>query len=204
MAGPAPAAPRSTQKAPSSRPGLLRASAITILALIILAGLAVIIIWLVIRPRRLEYTIEDGSIHGFDLKYNHLNASFDFVIRAYNPNKKVSVYYDSVEVDVSYDDQTLAMDVVEPFFQPHRNVTHFQVKPVARLVPLLGSVSRDLRLEKSSGGVELAVRVKARIRFKVGMWKSTKRTLRVTCSPVVVHLSSSSKVFDRVYCDIDL
>ncbi|XP_010267311.1 PREDICTED: uncharacterized protein At1g08160-like [Nelumbo nucifera] len=200
MAG--PASRSSAQKAPSSRSGLLRCIAITILVLVVLTGLAVLIIWLVVNPRRFQYTIEDGLVHGFDLNHNHLNASFDFAIRAYNPNSKVSLYYDSIEVYVAYDDQTLAMDVVKPFFQPHRNATRLEVKPVARSVPLLDSVSEDLRLEKTSGDVELVVRVKARIRFKVGAWKSTKCTMKATCSPVVLHLSSS-KVFDRTYCDED-
>ncbi|KAH7837664.1 hypothetical protein Vadar_016454 [Vaccinium darrowii] len=182
---------------------LVRTIAIVLLALIVLVGLSVLIIWLAVRPKKLVYTIEDGSIHGFNLTNNHLNATFNFVIRSYNPNTKVSFYYDEVEVSVSYDDETVAFNTVDPFFQPRRNVTHLGVKLVAQDVGLFGAVAKDLRLERSAGEVELDVRVKAKIRFKVGVWKSRHRTMWILCSPTLVHFSSS-KSFERTYCDIDL
>ncbi|KAF8396497.1 hypothetical protein HHK36_018120 [Tetracentron sinense] len=199
--------PRSTSGSPRAIPSkqakLLNCIAITILSLIVLVGLIVLIIWLVVRPKGLAYTIEEGSIHGYDLKDNRLNATFDFVLRSSNPNGKVSLYYDYIKVSVSYDDETIAFDLVEPFFQPRRNVTRYEVKPVARSVPLMGSLAKNIRRERSSGKFVFEVRVKARIRFKVGIMKLRRRTLRVLCSPVVVHMSSS-KGFDWTRCDIDL
>lgn len=183
---------------------LVRAIAILLLALIVLVGVTVLIIWVAVKPKKLVYTIEDGSIHGFNLtNNNHLNATFNLVIRSYNPNSKVSIYYDKVEVFISYDDETVAFNTVDPFFQPRRNVTHLGVKLVAQDVALFGAVAKDLKLEKSAGEVELDVRVKAKIRFKVGVWKSRHRTMRILCSPTMVHFSSS-KTFERTYCDIDL
>lgn len=174
-----------------------------LLALIILVSLAVLIIWLTVKPKRLIYTIEDGSIHGYNLTNNQLKANFDFILRAYNPNTKLSIYYDKMEVSVYYDDQTVAFDTVSPFFQPHRNVTRLGLKLVAKDVTLFQSAAKDLSLEKSSGEVELDVKVKARIRFKVKAWKSRRRTMRVSCKPVLVHFSSS-KGFERSFCDVDL
>lgn len=202
MAPPAPAPPPPQQAARPRYSRLLRLISIIILALIVLLGLAVLIIWLAVKPKGLIYVVEDGSIHGFRLSNNHLNATFDFVMRAYNPNKKVSIYYDSMEVSVAYDDQNLASNGVQPFYQGHRNATRLDVKLVAQSLVLSGSVSKDLQLEKSSGKVELEVKVKARIRFKVGIWKSKHRTLRVFCLPVV-HFSPH-KDLERTYCEIDL
>ncbi|KAJ9699339.1 hypothetical protein PVL29_008103 [Vitis rotundifolia] len=196
----APPAPQSQLAARRSK--LLRLIAIIILALIVLVGLVVLIIWLVVKPKGLAYDIENGSIHGFSLSDNHLNATFDFVLRAYNPNRKVAIYYDSMQVSVAYDDQTVASNGVQPFFQRHRNVTRLEVQLVAQSLLLSGPVSKDLQRERSSGKVELEVRVKARIRFKVGTWKSKHRTLRVFCLPVV-HFSSH-KDFGRTKCEIDL
>ncbi|XP_059431106.1 uncharacterized protein At1g08160-like [Corylus avellana] len=191
---------------PAGRSGhskLLRCIAVVLLTLIVLVGLAVLIIWLSVRPRRLVYTVEDGSIRNFNLNNNHLNASFDFVIRSYNPNSKVSVFYDSIEVSTLYEDKTVAYKVVDPFFQSHRNVTRLELKLAAQYVALVGSTARDLRLEKSTGDIELTVLLKAKIRFKLGTWKSKHRTLRVWCSPVLVHLSGYKK-FERTYCDPEL
>ncbi|KAI4322337.1 hypothetical protein L6164_022042 [Bauhinia variegata] len=202
MAHPNP--PTQPQAAKPRQRSLLRCIAIVILALIVLVGIAVLIIWLVVKPKHLEYSVENASIHDFNLTdANHLYANFDFSIRAYNPNSKVSVYYDSVELSVLYEDQTLATNAVAPFYQPHKNVTRLQLRLAAQTVALYGSVPKDLRHDKSSGVIELDVWVRARIRFKVGLWKSDHRTLRIFCSPVLLHFSNS-KGFERTHCDVEL
>ncbi|KAH7561139.1 hypothetical protein ACOSP7_016269 [Xanthoceras sorbifolium] len=183
--------------------GLFRCITIFFLALIVIVGVTVMAIWLVIRPKRLIYTIDNGSIHNFNLTNNHLDSTFNFVIRAHNPNGRASIYYESIEVSVAYNDQNVAFNTLEPFRQPTRNITRLETRLVAQNAALSGSASRDLKRERSLGKVELDVHVKAKIRFKVGIWKSRRRTLKVLCSRVVVPFSSSKK-FERTDCDIDL
>ena len=182
---------------------ILRYIAIVLLVLIVLVGLAVLITWLIIKPKRFVYTIEEGSIKNYNLTKNHLNSTFEFALRSYNPNSKISIYYDSIEASVEYDDQTIAFEVVDPFFQPHRNVTRLDLKLTAQYVPLSGSNSKDIALERSSGEIEIAVMLKARIRYKVGMWKSKDRILIIWCSPVRVRFSRPNN-FERTYCDTEL
>lgn len=186
------------------RKGLLSHIAIFLLGLIVIVGVAVLILWLIVKPKRLVYTIEGASIHNYNLSNNsHLNSTFDFTIRAYNPNGRASIYYDSIEVSVAYESQNIAFTTLEPFHQPTRNVTHLEANLVAQNIAVSKSISNDLKHDKSNGHVELDVRVKAKIRFKVGLWKSDHRTLRVICSPVTVRFSSS-KNFERTDCEIDL
>lgn len=182
----------------------LRSIAIFFLAVIVLVGIAILTIWLVLKPKRLVFSVEDAQIHGFNIaKDNHLNATFDFVVRSYNPNTKVSIYYDKVESGVWYDDQILAYNVHDSFYQRHRNVTRLHIKFGAHSTALLGSVPSDLKLERSSGEIELSLRLKARIKFRVGDWKSGHRTLNIFCSPVLVRFSKS-KTFERTPCDVEL
>ena len=94
---------------------ILRYIAIVLLVLIVLVGLAVLITWLVIKPRRIVYTVEKASIKHYNLTKNQLNATFEFSIAASNPSSKISIYYDSIEASVEYDDQTIAFEVVDPF-----------------------------------------------------------------------------------------
>ncbi|XP_008803434.2 uncharacterized protein At1g08160-like [Phoenix dactylifera] len=185
------------------RPKLLRCIAITAVVLLILAGLAILIFWLVVRPAPLGYSVDDASIHGFNLTANQLSASFNLTLRADNPNHRVGVYYDSIDVAVWCSDQLVAFSGVAPFYQGHRNVTTIEVDPVAKSVPLLTSVADNIKHDRSAGVVELEVRVRASIRFKVGLAKTKHYTLTADCSPVVVHLSKSAR-FQRTYCDVDI
>lgn len=193
MAGP----PQPPSRAGPSR--ILRFVALFIVALIVLVGLAVLIIWLTIRPKRLSYTVESASVHNFDMTDTQLNASFSFGVRAYNPNKRVSVYYDSITATVGFGDQDLAFGVLNPFYQPHKNEQWLNINLNAQNFLLHDSVSKDLALEKAAGEMDLDLWIKARIRFKVGVWKSAHRTLRIRCSPVIVYLSKS-KTFKKTTC----
>ncbi|XP_008807076.2 uncharacterized protein At1g08160-like [Phoenix dactylifera] len=185
------------------RSNLMPCIAISALALIILACLAILIFWLIVRPAQLEYSVDDASIHGFNLTANELNATFNLTLRAENPNQRVGVYYDSVDIVVWYSDQMVAFSEVAPFYQGHRNVTTIEVDPVAKSVPLLAPVVDNLQHDRSAGAVELEVKVRARIRFKVGLAKTKHYKLTAYCSPAVVHFSSPAR-FERTYCDVHI
>ncbi|KAJ8622810.1 hypothetical protein MRB53_031340 [Persea americana] len=186
----------------TTRSRVLRCIAITALVLIIAIAAIVLILWLVVRPAQVTYTVEDGSIHDFNVKNTTLNATFDFSIRAHNPNSKVAIYYDYINLSVWFDDQMIASKDVPPFFQPHRNATRLEVEAMTRSMPLMSSVARNIDHHKLSRGLEVEVRLRARIRFKVGRWKSRKYHARVYCSPVVLYHDPSK--FDRTYCDVDI
>ncbi|GAV89242.1 LEA_2 domain-containing protein [Cephalotus follicularis] len=189
-------------RAPPPRHHVLRYVAIALLALIVIVGIAVLIAWLIVKPKRFVYTIEDGSVNNFKLANNHLNSTIDFILWAENPNRRISVYYDSIHVSVVYEDQTIGFNMVEPFHQPHQNVTRLGVTVVAQNLALSKSSYKDLWIDKSSRRLELDVHVKAKIRFKVGLLQTKHRTLRLLCSPVIATFSSKSSEITK--CDIDV
>ncbi|KAI3679459.1 hypothetical protein L2E82_51370 [Cichorium intybus] len=190
---------------PPTRSKLVRLIAIVLLALIVLVGLVILIVWLTIKPKKLVYSIDDGSIHNYNLSNgNHLNSTYNFILRAYNPNKKVSIYYDKVDIAVLYDDETLTRGTIDPFYQPKKNATRFMLNLASHDVPLPDQIARDLKVERTSGRVEMTVKLRARIRFKVGVWKSRHYHMKVSCAPIMVHFSTSSKGFQRTICDVDI
>ncbi|KAF5773468.1 putative Late embryogenesis abundant protein [Helianthus annuus] len=199
------AKPPTQNQAGQTHSKLIRLIAIIFLALIVLVGLTILIIWLTIKPKKLVYSIDDASIHNYNLSNtNHLNATYNFILRAYNPNKKVSVYYNKVDIDVLYDDETVSRGTIDPFHQPKRNATRFKLNLASHDVSLTNGIAHDLKAERSSGQVEMVVKLKARIKFKVGAWKSRHYHMKVTCAPIMVHFSSSSKGFQRTTCDVDI
>lgn len=99
----------------------------------------------------------------------------------------------------------IALTETSPFFQSHRNITRLDVEAVTNSTQLQDQVAKDLKHDKSSGNVGLEVRVRGRIRFKVGVVKSKRYKLRVYCTPVNAGFSPNSATsFDRVYCDVEI
>lgn len=184
---------------------LCRCIAISLLTLLIIVGIVVLIIWLVLRPHKMSYSIENSSIHDYNLtNNNHLNANFKFTLRAYNPNKRVSIYYDYIEVKLFFNSQPIAFNnIVEPFYQPHRNVTHLNVSLPVNDVAIYGDIARDFKTQRSGGEVEVEMKIKAKIRFKVGAWKSGHRKLKILCTPRV-NFSNSRKNSKSFPCDVDI
>ncbi|RWW09940.1 hypothetical protein GW17_00026540 [Ensete ventricosum] len=175
----------------------MRGAAITALVLTVLVGLVVLVFWLFLPPKPLEYTIDDAHIRGFNITAHALNAVFDLRLRSYNRNTRASVYYDAMEVTVWYGEQMVAISRVAPFYQPRHYVQTITVSSTAQSTPLLGPVEKNLRRNESAGELELEVRARARIRFAVGAVKKHYK-LKAYCAPVVVRCIPSSH-FDRVY-----
>ncbi|XP_062104556.1 uncharacterized protein At1g08160-like [Humulus lupulus] len=178
-----------------------------VLVLIVVAGVAVLIIWPVLNPKRLVYSVEDSSVPYFHISNDnhHLNASFNFTVRSYNPNSRISIYYDSIQYELSYHDQALAVGAVDPFFQPKDNATRFSLTADTaaaskqRLI-IPSSISADLKLQKKLGKkVGLDLNLNGKIRFKVGVWKSSHRTLTIVCPSVWVDFSEF-KTFSETNC----
>ncbi|KAK1291082.1 hypothetical protein QJS10_CPB18g01716 [Acorus calamus] len=177
------------------RPTLLRCVVFTILAIIILVGLAVLVTWLVIRPTKIEYAVENATIAHYNLtSKDALNATFDVSLVAYNPNRRVSIYYEQVEFSVWYADQ-----------MPRQNVTRLDFEAAAKGVRLMkGDVAGQMRRERSGGRIYIEVMMKARVRFRVGSWRSKHYTMRVDCYPVTVRFGRWNKPFERTDCEVDL
>ncbi|XP_074561917.1 uncharacterized protein At1g08160-like [Curcuma longa] len=191
---------------PSSRPSVLRCCAVAVLLLVVLLGLAVLVFWLAVRPKPLEFTVDGARVRGFNVSGHALDAAFDLTLSAHNRNRRVSVYYDSMEVSVWLDEQSVAAAEAAPFHQPRRNVTTLGVAAAARGAPLLAPVEKSLKRERSGGWLGLEVRVRARIRLKVGAIKTRHYVLRAYCPSVIVRFAAPSPAqeFNKVYCDVDI
>ncbi|CAA0813531.1 Late embryogenesis abundant (LEA) hydroxyproline-rich glycoprotein family [Striga hermonthica] len=202
MPPPPPPTPTVTRAAGRQHSPLLRLIFCTLLALIVFFGAVVLIIWLTVHPRKFKYSIEQGSISGFNLTRNdRLTADFQFFVRANNPNRRTSVYYDKIDATVSYDDQVLSTASLPPFHQPRRNVTQLDLHLKAAEAALYGAVARDLRMERAAREIGVDLRIRANIRLKIGVFK-IHRKLNVLCGPAIVPFNSS-KGFERVYCEVD-
>ncbi|XP_010535637.1 PREDICTED: uncharacterized protein At1g08160 [Tarenaya hassleriana] len=196
--------PMATPALPGARRrGLIFWIMAIILTLIFLGGLVVLVAWLTIKPKRLDYVILDASVQKYNLTNdNHLSATFQFTIQSHNPNHKISIYYESLELFVKFNDHTLSFDTIEPFHQPRKNVTKMEDSVVAKNVAISRSDARDLRAQTKLGRIDVDVYVRARVRFNVGIWKSSHRTAKIECSPVTVSLSNAKSRI--TYCNTSL
>lgn len=185
------------------QPQAARCMAVVLLVLIILTLIIVATVWLAVQPKKLIYSIEHSSINGYNYtRDGHLNATFHCLLRSRNPNKRVSFYFDKIDVEASYYGTALFHGNVGPFHQPVRNVTDLEVDVAANGTALHGTAAADMRMERASGNVKLEVNIVGKMRMKIGLFK-VHRTATARCGPYDVPFSES-KGFKRVTCDTDI
>eukprot|EP01018_Ginkgo_biloba_P018520 Gb_00667 [translate_table: standard] len=171
--------------------------------LIVVVGLTVLIIWLSLQPHKPKYYLDYGSVSQFKITSDGLvDTNVRFNITTRNSNRRIGIYYDRIQLFLLYDDEEIGWASLSPFYQGHKNTTFLHANVAGQLVSLHPDVSRDLKLEHSSGKVDLMLRLYARIRFKVGSWKSKHYTLKMKCKHAIMHVQGGS--FDHQKCKVDV
>ncbi|CAH9119506.1 unnamed protein product [Cuscuta europaea] len=174
-----------------------------LLALIIVSGIIVLIVWLAIRPHRPVYAIVNATVHNYNLTDhdNRLTADFNFTIKAYNRNKRTSIKYKPLQAHLYFENEQIATATAAAFRQPARNTTYFPIFLQAKNVTLYGNTAKDFKKQRTAGKVELELKFRGGVRFKTGEWKWRHRRMKVTCKPTV--MSYSSNKFKEVACHVD-
>ncbi|PHT99120.1 hypothetical protein BC332_31957, partial [Capsicum chinense] len=152
--------------------------------LIILAVIG-FILWFILRPNKVNFHISNASLTQFDynnnntLSYNlHLNVS----IR--NPNKRIGIYYDSIEARAYYHGLNFGnLTNIDPFYQGHKNTTDLDLvfKGFINSGQLGSELGSKYNEEKGNGVYEIGLRMYMRIRLKFWWIKSKKIKPMIKC-----------------------
>lgn len=175
------------------RPAFVRSFVITMIALAIIFGVILFVFWLVVRPRVPEFSLTSLSVSNFSTNNSQLTANWDARLQAYNPNKKMSVYYDDVDSAISYDSVRLSQTQMPPFNQGTRNQTELNAK-FAVVGSYIGNKALNgINSDRSGGSVKFDFRLEALARFKYRGWRLRRKWVRVWCDDVAVSLSSNNQ-----------
>lgn len=161
--------------------------------IVIVAGLAVLIIYLVYRPRLPKFDISTATLNAAYIDMGYLlNADLTILGNFSNPNKKVSVDFSYVIMNLYYESNLLATRYVEPF-TAHRGQSVFEdIHMVTSQVRLPIAQSQDLTTQMNSGRVNFDVKGLFRARSNLGgllrysYWLYSHCTITVTGPPTGV------------------
>eukprot|EP00250_Pteridium_aquilinum_P008955 c18336_g1_i1 orf=430-1314(+) len=165
--------------------------------IIFILGIAALVLYLVLQPKAPDFSVTDATIAAFNLTAAplsadntspgaslYLNADVTFDVRAENPNKKIGIYYDEVDVTLFYEDAKIGTGSIPAFYQGHKNTTllylHMKGQDVG-LTPSLGS-SLQTTLKNADATVLLHSKTLAQVRIKIGSWKSRAAKFQVDCT----------------------
>jgi len=176
-----------------------------------LIAVAAFVFWLIFRPNQLKFYANDAQLTEFTFnpanQTLYYNLNLDLAIR--NPNKRIGIYYDNIEVRALYEGQRFSSINLPTFYQGHKNTTTFDnvVLKGQNLLLLGNDEVGEYNEHRTSGTYDIDVKLYLRLRFKVGWVKTSKFKPKIHCElklPLNANgTTSSGTAFKPTRCDYD-
>lgn len=177
----------------SQRSSFLRQFMTALLLALLILGAISLLFHFVLRPPLLEFRVTGATVSAINSSDAELWASWNISIVAKNSDRKLSVYYDRLEVAVLYGDAFLLSEIQLPVLDQGKNN---QTQVNARLAVGGANVGKDIvrgiLRDKSRGVVSFRVRIMALATFRCGEWLTRSRLVKADCNRIDFGFSSSS------------
>ncbi|KAF7805744.1 NDR1/HIN1-like protein 1 [Senna tora] len=161
-----------------------------IVGFIVLILLIIFLIWIILRPSKPRFILQDATVFAFNLSSpvaptltpNTISITMQVTLSAHNPNDRIGIYYHKLDVYASYRNQQISLGTLLPAsYQGHKDVTVWSPFLYGTAVPVSPYVLDSLRQDQNAGGVLVNVKVNGRVKWKVGSWVSGRYHLFVNC-----------------------
>ncbi|XP_022868236.1 NDR1/HIN1-like protein 26 [Olea europaea var. sylvestris] len=143
----------------------------------------ILLVWLILHPTKPQFSLREVEINQLNLSGpSLLNSSVELTLLSNNPNRKVGIYYDELQVCASYKGQTITHDTsIPPFYQEHEETNYLSASLVGYQQPVAPSFGYDVGRDQRIGKLVLTVKVIGKLRWKVGTWVSGMYRFHVNC-----------------------
>ncbi|KAJ1688987.1 hypothetical protein LUZ63_013142 [Rhynchospora breviuscula] len=154
------------------------------------------------RPKAPTYSLTNLSISGFEplltSSVTPIDPSIVATVKTENPNKKLSILYQTNGIVSVYFDSTYLCSGDWPSFrQGPQNVTIFETNLTGSGI-LLTALNRDSIVKaETNGSVPLTVYAKVPVKLKFSFITSWVITVRVTCDVAVTTLTSKAAILSK-------
>ncbi|CAN0879380.1 NDR1/HIN1-like protein 1 [Linum grandiflorum] len=159
------------------------------LIFLFIALLTILIVWAVLRPKKPSFTLQDATVYAFNATSSptsQLTSNFQLTFLATNPNSKIGVHYDKLDVYARYKNQQITLRTrIMPFYQGSKEVNVWSPFVYGTSVPVAPYNVGPLSHDREAGSVMLTVEMDGRVRFKVGSFVSGGYRLFAKCSAFI-------------------
>ncbi|KAJ8615430.1 hypothetical protein MRB53_034802 [Persea americana] len=181
----------------------------SLLAIIILIILTIFIIWLVLRPTKPTFTLQDATIYQLNATSpNTLSTTLQVTLSSRNPNNRIGIYYDLLQVYASYHDQQITLPSALPAsYLGNNDLTLWSPFLYGTTIPVAPFVAAALSQEEDAGSIVITVMVDGKLRWKVGTWVSGHYHVYVSCPAYVAYDSRGGtwlRLQQTVGCSTDV
>lgn len=178
-----------------------------LLCLIIVVLLVILIIWLVLRPSKPKFYLQDATVGQFNLSdANFLSSIIQVTISSRNPNDRIGIYYDRLDVYADYKGQQItAATALPPGYQGQDDFNVWSPYLNGNNVPLAPYLAVAAGQEESAGFILIYIKIDGRLRWKVGTWISGHYHVNINCPAFFTVASGKEFRFQKTSsCSVDV
>ncbi|GFP79083.1 protein yls9 [Phtheirospermum japonicum] len=152
------------------------------LTLLFLVGIISFILWLSLRPHRPRFHVQGFSLPDVAQEGGFQNAQIIYNVTARNSNQNIGVYYDSMQVAVFYEDQSIGgASVLFPFYQEPKNTTVIAGQLSGAALTVTSQRWQQFMAARTRGEVVFRLEVTSVIRFRISTWDSKRHRMHANC-----------------------
>lgn len=166
-----------------SRKKLSRRVFAGILAFVILVLFVIFVVWLVLRPSKPTFYLQDATVYQFNAtSLNTVTTTLQVSLHSRNPNDRIGIYYDRLRVYTSYRNQQVTVPTLLPrTYQGHNDANVWSPVLYGFSVPVGPYITAALAQDQQAGYVVITVKVDGHLSWKVGTWVSGHYHIYVIC-----------------------
>ncbi|KAJ0973350.1 hypothetical protein J5N97_021309 [Dioscorea zingiberensis] len=184
----------------------------SLVAFILIILFIILVVWLSLRPTKPRFLLENANVLQFNLSSSTLSSIIQLTISSHNPNDHVGIYYDTLNVHISYKSQQITLpSSLPPIYQGHGDVDAWSPFLYGDTIPIAPFLCEAITQDESAGLLLLFIKIDGRLRWKVGSWISGHYHLYVNCPALLTFVNgkpsgySPSLKFKQVStCTVDV
>ncbi|KAL7608246.1 NDR1/HIN1-like protein 1 [Lactuca sativa] len=157
----------------------------TLISVIFIILFVILLIYLILRPTKPHFTLQDLTLYAFNISAaatTTLTSNLQITVSSRNPNARIGIYYDKIDVYATYRSQQITLaTLIPPSYQGHKDITVWSPYLYGTDVPVAPYLAMSLAQDESAGTVLVNVKAAGRVRWKVGTFVSGGYRLNVNC-----------------------
>lgn len=159
------------------------------LTFIIIILFVILVIWLVLRPTKPRFILQEATAYQLNAtSQNTLTTTLQVTLYTRNPNNRIGIYYDRIDVYAYYRNQQITLSTsIPPTYQGHQDVIVWSPFLYGTSIPVSPYLTVNLNQDESIGYFFVTVKIDGRVRWKVGSWISGHYHLYVSCPAYMVY-----------------
>ncbi|CAF2366901.1 unnamed protein product [Brassica rapa] len=153
------------------------------IGLVVTVAVVVFLVWAILHPHKMDFVLQDVTIYEFNISQpNLLTSNLQVTLSSHNPNDKIGILYERLDIYASYRNQEVTLAHLLPeTYQGHLEVTVWSPVLTGTAVSVEPYLTPALNEDINAGMVLLNIKIDGCVKWKVGTWVSECYRLLVNC-----------------------